>query len=102
MKDSRSKSDTSFGSLLLTAFFLSNFFFRSFPIDAFYINALVGTVGISALLYTFATEKNSSYPVSIILYGLIASLVMMLSFFYNGNSGIEDFAWIWVLSLIHI
>ena len=96
MKDSRSKSDTSFGSLLLTAFFLSNFFFRSFPIDAFYINALVGTVGISALLYTFATEKNSSYPVSIILYGLIASLVMMLSFFYNGNSGIEDFAWIWV------
>ena len=92
------KEKDALGSTFVAVFLLFSFFSRAFSIPTLAASASVGIVGILSLLYAMASERQSPVPANVLVFDVLASLVMLASLVYNGNSGIEDIAWVWTYS----
>lgn len=58
-------------------------------------NFMIALVGIYAFAYSILKKKTKGKNSYLILIGMLYSVFMMLSYFYNGNADLMELLWIW-------
>ena len=89
------KTRTKTASIIYMLFVVSYIAGRVWSVPHIIANLLVAGVGLCAWVYCFFKRGLCSKNKTLIAFGLLFTVMMIASIFYNGNADILDVFWIW-------